>query len=89
MEQVNSSGSFPGKEEMQISLQQVEREMKEACQERDKALQELTRLKQHLLEKVVYLYLSNSFTRINPSFFVAVHCLFSYSVIYIISVGTG
>lgn len=51
LNEVNSSGSFPGKEEMQISLQQVERDLKEACQERDKALQELTRLKQHLLEK--------------------------------------
>lgn len=55
MEQVNSSESFPGEEEMKISLQKLERDLEEACQERDKALQELTRLKHHLLEKVVNL----------------------------------
>lgn len=79
MEQVSSSGSFPGKEEMLISLQKMENDLKEACQERDKALQELTRLKQHLLEKVVYLWLSKSFTRLTP--FLCLHCIsFSYSV---------
>ncbi|XP_050387627.1 golgin candidate 4 [Argentina anserina] len=45
------SESFPGKEEMELSLQKVDNELKVARQERDKALQELNRLKQHLLEK--------------------------------------
>ena len=82
MEQVSSSGSFPEKEEMLISLQKVENDLKEACQERDKALLQLTRLKQHLLEKVVYLYLSISFTRINPFFCgCALHLfIYGYSV---------
>lgn len=79
MEQVSSSGSFPGKEEMLISLKKMENDLKEAWQERDKALQELTRLKQHLLEKVVYLWLSRSFTRL--TLFLCLHCIsFSYSV---------
>nr|XP_016442311.1 PREDICTED: golgin candidate 4-like isoform X2 [Nicotiana tabacum] len=42
---------FPEKEEMKRSLQNVENELKETRRERDKALQELKRLKQHLLEK--------------------------------------
>lgn len=46
-----SSESFPGKEEMELSLQKLEKDLKETCSERDKALQELTRLKQHLIEK--------------------------------------
>lgn len=46
-----SSESFPGKEEMEQSLQKLEKDLKETCSERDKALQELTRLKQHLIEK--------------------------------------
>ncbi|XVF33245.1 hypothetical protein REPUB_Repub17cG0152300 [Reevesia pubescens] len=46
-----SSGSFPGKKELELSLQKLEKDLKETCHERDKALQELTRLKQHLLEK--------------------------------------
>lgn len=37
---------------MELSLQKLERDLKEAHHERDKARQELTRLKQHLLEKV-------------------------------------
>ncbi|KAI3493451.1 hypothetical protein L1887_41841 [Cichorium endivia] len=45
------SGSFPGKEEMESSLQKLEKDLKETSQERDKALQQLNRLKQHLLEK--------------------------------------
>ncbi|XP_048334962.2 golgin candidate 4 isoform X1 [Ziziphus jujuba] len=45
------SESFPGKEEMELSLQKLNNEIKEICSERDKALQELARLKQHLLEK--------------------------------------
>ncbi|XVF73109.1 hypothetical protein PTKIN_Ptkin12aG0175100 [Pterospermum kingtungense] len=48
---VDSSGSFPGKKEMELSLQKLEKDLKETCCERDKALQELARLKQHLLEK--------------------------------------
>ncbi|GFP91468.1 golgin candidate 4 [Phtheirospermum japonicum] len=40
-----------GKEEMQQSLRKLEKELKEACRERDKALNGLNRLKQHLLEK--------------------------------------
>ncbi|KAK6920062.1 hypothetical protein RJ641_015966 [Dillenia turbinata] len=43
--------SFPEKEEMELRLQKLEKDMKEACRQRDKALQELNRLKQHLLEK--------------------------------------
>lgn len=45
------SGKFPGKEEMESSLQKLEKDLKETSQERDKALQQLNRLKQHLLEK--------------------------------------
>lgn len=37
---------------MELSLQKLENEIKEIRCERDKALQELARLKQHLLEKV-------------------------------------
>ncbi|XWS76950.1 hypothetical protein CRYUN_Cryun01aG0221900 [Craigia yunnanensis] len=48
---VDSSGGFPGKKEMELSLQKLEKDLEETCLERDKALQELTRLKQHLLEK--------------------------------------
>ncbi|GMP61270.1 hypothetical protein CsSME_00023797 [Camellia sinensis var. sinensis] len=44
-------GHFPGKEEMELSLQKLEKDLKETCQQRDKALQELNRLKQHLLDK--------------------------------------
>lgn len=45
------SKSFPGKEDMEISLQKMSNDLKKTQQERDKAVQELTRLKQHLLEK--------------------------------------
>ncbi|GAV69909.1 hypothetical protein CFOL_v3_13409 [Cephalotus follicularis] len=45
------SGSFPGKEEMDLLLEKLEKDLKEAQHGRDKALQELARLKQHLLEK--------------------------------------
>ncbi|CAA0820742.1 Golgin candidate 4 [Striga hermonthica] len=41
----------PSKEEMQQSLRKLENDLKEASRERDKALYELNRLKQHLLEK--------------------------------------
>lgn len=47
-----SSGSFPEKEEMELSLKKLEKELKEAHRLRDKALQELNRLKKHLLDKV-------------------------------------
>ncbi|KAK6918307.1 hypothetical protein RJ641_016729, partial [Dillenia turbinata] len=43
--------SFSEKEEMELHLQKLEKGMNEACGQRDKALQELNRLKQHLLEK--------------------------------------
>ncbi|KAK9279991.1 hypothetical protein L1049_013675 [Liquidambar formosana] len=52
-EKVHLSGSLPGKEEMELSLQKLEKNLREACRERDKALQELARLKQHLLEKEI------------------------------------
>ncbi|KAI9182675.1 hypothetical protein LWI28_027730 [Acer negundo] len=45
------SESFPEREEMELSLQKLDKDLKETRLERDKALQELTRLKQHLLEK--------------------------------------
>ncbi|KAL5571504.1 hypothetical protein UlMin_021101 [Ulmus minor] len=51
IEKVASSASFPGKGEMELSLQKLDKEIKETRHERDKALQELARLKQHLLEK--------------------------------------
>lgn len=50
-ERVEPSASFLGKEEMELSLQKLNKEIKETQRERDKALQELTRLKQHLLQK--------------------------------------
>ncbi|KAL6126246.1 hypothetical protein ACLB2K_074297 [Fragaria x ananassa] len=50
-ESLEPSESFPGKEEMELSLHKIDSELKVARQERDKALQELKRLKQHLLEK--------------------------------------
>ncbi|XP_004510700.1 golgin candidate 3-like isoform X2 [Cicer arietinum] len=45
------SESFPRKEEMERSLQKLSKDLKETQRDRDKALQELSRLKQHLLEK--------------------------------------
>lgn len=53
MLKVQSSGAFPGKEEMESSLRKLEKDLKEACREKEKTLQQLNRLKQHLLEKVV------------------------------------
>jgi len=44
--------SYPRKDELEQSLLKVEKDLKEARKERDKALQELARLKQHLLDKV-------------------------------------
>lgn len=49
---IQSLGESTKKEEMELSLQKLEKELKEVRRERDKALQELSRLKQHLLEKV-------------------------------------
>ncbi|CAH9098185.1 unnamed protein product [Cuscuta epithymum] len=46
-----SSPVFPEKEVMEKSLQKLENDLKETRRERDKALLELNRLKQHLLEK--------------------------------------
>ncbi|KAJ7962477.1 Golgin candidate 4 [Quillaja saponaria] len=48
---VDSSRSSPGKEDMEQSIQKLNKDLSEARRERDKALQQLTRLKQHLLEK--------------------------------------
>ncbi|KAK4379301.1 hypothetical protein RND71_001163 [Anisodus tanguticus] len=50
-EKVHPMEVFPGKEEMKRSLQNLENELKETRRGRDKAQQELKRLKQHLLEK--------------------------------------
>ncbi|KAL2461517.1 Golgin candidate 4 [Abeliophyllum distichum] len=50
-EKGESLETFPEKEEMLQSLQKLEKDLKEACQQRDKAVQGLNRLKQHLLEK--------------------------------------
>ncbi|XP_077251381.1 golgin candidate 4-like isoform X1 [Tasmannia lanceolata] len=49
--EAHSSETFPGKEEMSASILMLENALKDACLERDKALQELARLKQHLLDK--------------------------------------
>ncbi|CAI9102046.1 OLC1v1000236C4 [Oldenlandia corymbosa var. corymbosa] len=49
--QHESSGESSKKEEMEKSLQKMDKELKEVRGERDKALQQLNRLKQHLLEK--------------------------------------
>ncbi|PSS24235.1 Golgin candidate like [Actinidia chinensis var. chinensis] len=51
MQNVQSLGSFPGKEEMELSMQKLEKDLKETRQQRDKASQELNRLKKHLLDK--------------------------------------
>ncbi|XP_031092148.1 golgin candidate 4 [Ipomoea triloba] len=49
--EVQSSAAFPEKEAMEKSLQKLENDLKETRREKDKALLELNRLKQHLLEK--------------------------------------
>lgn len=41
---------------MEQSLQKLSEDFKETQFERDKVLQELTRLKQHLLEKVLFFF---------------------------------
>ncbi|KAG6748163.1 hypothetical protein POTOM_048064 [Populus tomentosa] len=45
------STTNPRKEEMELLLQTLERDLKETRHEKEKALQQLARLKQHLLEK--------------------------------------
>ncbi|KAJ6940445.1 hypothetical protein NC651_006550 [Populus alba x Populus x berolinensis] len=50
-EKVDSTTTSPRKEEVELLLQKLERDLQETCQEKDKALRELARLKQHLLEK--------------------------------------
>lgn len=51
LKKVHSLGNFPGKEELELNLQKLESNLKEANQGKDKALQQLARLKQHLLDK--------------------------------------
>ncbi|XP_038972648.1 golgin candidate 4 isoform X2 [Phoenix dactylifera] len=46
-----SSNSHEVTEEMTLSIRKLEGTLKDTCKERDKALQELARLKQHILEK--------------------------------------
>ncbi|KAL1360515.1 hypothetical protein HN51_005915 [Arachis hypogaea] len=45
------SKSFPEKEDMERSIEKLSKDLKETQKQRDKAVHELTRLKQHLLEK--------------------------------------
>ncbi|XP_059651318.1 golgin candidate 4-like isoform X2 [Cornus florida] len=51
LNEVQSLENFPGKEEMELSLLNLEKDLKETRLQRDKTLQELNRLKQHLLDK--------------------------------------
>ncbi|KAG1346505.1 putative Golgin candidate 4 [Cocos nucifera] len=46
-----SSNSHEVTEEMALTIRKLEGTLKDTCKERDKALQQLARLKQHLLEK--------------------------------------
>ncbi|KAE9460137.1 hypothetical protein C3L33_07916, partial [Rhododendron williamsianum] len=62
---VQSLGSFPGKEEMEKTMRKLEKDLNEARQKRDKALQELNRLKKHLLDKVAYLLVYNVLLSMN------------------------
>uniref|UniRef100_A0A6M2ELY7 GRIP domain-containing protein n=1 Tax=Populus davidiana TaxID=266767 RepID=A0A6M2ELY7_9ROSI len=50
-EKVDSTTTSPRKEEVELLLQKLERDLQQTCHEKDKALRELARLKQHLLEK--------------------------------------
>ncbi|KGN45698.1 golgin candidate 4 [Cucumis sativus] len=50
-EKLGPSGISLGKEDRDLSLQKLKKDLKEMQQERDKAAHELSRLKQHLLEK--------------------------------------
>ncbi|KAK4787372.1 hypothetical protein SAY86_011205 [Trapa natans] len=45
------SSDIPGREVLQQSLKNLEKSLEETCRERDKAKNELNRLKQHLLDK--------------------------------------
>jgi hypothetical protein len=54
-QKADSTTTSPRKEEVELLLQKLERDLKETCHEKDKALRELARLKQHLLEKVAIL----------------------------------
>lgn len=65
---------------MELSLQKFNNEIKEIRCERDKALQQLARLKQHLLEKVACSLQIFSHS-LSPPFF----CFFSASVLHDIS----
>lgn len=65
MQNVQSLGSFPGKEEMEQTMRKLEKDLNEARQKRDKALQELNRLKKHLLDKVAYLLVYNVLLSMN------------------------
>ncbi|XP_058096115.1 golgin candidate 4 isoform X2 [Magnolia sinica] len=47
----HASENLLGKEDMSQSVLSLTKALKDACRERDKALQELARLKQHLLDK--------------------------------------
>ncbi|KAF7139616.1 hypothetical protein RHSIM_Rhsim07G0009400 [Rhododendron simsii] len=62
---VQSLGSFPGKEEMEQTMRKLEKDLNEARQKRDKALHELNRLKKHLLDKVAYLLVYNVLLSMN------------------------
>jgi len=55
------SKSFPEKEEMERSLHKLSKDLNEAQRDRDRAVQELNRLKQHLLEKVLFFFTLFSF----------------------------
>ena len=44
---------------MERSLQNLSKDLKETQQDRDKVVQELNRLKQHLLEKVLFFLLKS------------------------------
>lgn len=65
MQNGQSLGSFPGKEEMEKTMRKLEKDLNEARQKRDKALQELNRLKKHLLDKVTYLLVYNVLLSMN------------------------
>lgn len=48
---LNASNNEPNEVKLTSKVRELEEILKEACKERDKALQELSRLKQHLLDK--------------------------------------
>ncbi|XP_058096116.1 golgin candidate 4 isoform X3 [Magnolia sinica] len=51
LNEAHASENLLGKEDMSQSVLSLTKALKDACRERDKALQELARLKQHLLDK--------------------------------------